>query len=140
MIRTESEFKKQISLLSDKKIKEMVEQIDIHHYPVLLLKEYSHRFGPHKYSERTNSKISKKLLDAKMARRRAANMLKEELRKLNEFNLSQVGLDSISQNSIDSLHQKTNSVILEIKKLITKIENSSKNIIALEKLYKETYS
>lgn len=137
MIKTEPEFRKHLQLLSDKKIKEMVERIDVHNYPVLLLKEYSRRFGPNQHPQKTTARISKKLSDEKSTRRQAMSALKEEIKKLNEFNLSQAGLESLSLRSIGALHQKTNKTILEIKRAIAQIENSSKNIIALEKMYKE---
>jgi len=42
---TEREFKERLQSLSNQKIKALYENLDITHYPILLMIEYKRRFG-----------------------------------------------------------------------------------------------
>lgn len=136
MIRTEAEFKKILKRMPDHKIKKMSERMDAHHFPVLLLREYSRRFGTNDKAK-VIANIAKQILKEKNERMKALKTIKIGMKNLSDYYVTQSGLDGISTKSIDAMHQKTKNITLQLRKAVIQVEDTSNKIILLEKLYKE---
>jgi len=137
MIKTEKDFKKMLRQMSDAKIKKMSEQIDVCNYPILLLKEYSRRFGLKENNSVIITTIAKQLLKEKKRRINTLKILKTEMKNLPDYYITQSGLNNISIKSIDLIHQKTKNTSSKIVHAATQIEKINNEIIRLEKLYRE---
>lgn len=49
---SEKEIQNRLRSLSNQKVRELYENLDINHYPILLMKEYKRRFGKKKISKK----------------------------------------------------------------------------------------
>jgi hypothetical protein len=140
MIKTEEEFKKMLRQISNSQIKKMYERVDVSNYPILLLNEYSRRFGLKKDNSTKISNIAKQLLKEKKKRIDTLKILKAEIKNLPDYYITQSGLNSLSTKSIDSLQQKSKITSSQILKTSIQLQKINTDIARLEKIYLELRS
>lgn len=132
--RTEFEFKKRLEKLSDFKIKNMIERVDVHPFPVILLQEYTRRFG--KDVKKQTSLILRQLKKEKLAQKKLLGEIKNEAEKMKDYTISQTGIRGLSKKAIDSIHQRSKSTVYKIKRTVESLEETNKKIVMYEDLIK----
>jgi len=94
-------------------------------------KDYSN--GKH-----VSNQIKKDILDGRSKQSKLINQIKDDIKKIRETNISMIGLEQISPNSVKKLQEKrekfTERLAMTVKDLNILIENITK----LESKYKQT--
>jgi len=120
--RNEAEFRKRLSKLSDKQIKKFIERVEVFPFPILLVQEYTKRFGTN-YSVKNNvSQLPKTLAKEKTKQRRLSMVLKTEIKKFEDCRISQKGLQILSDRSVTNIHHKTDLLISAIQQNFNELE------------------
>lgn len=123
-------------MLPDRKIKSMIERVDIHPFPILLMQEHERRFGTADVKKRA-ALIARQISEEKARRRKLLAEMKDGIRKMNDYNISQSGLKRLTKNATNSIHNRSRATIAEIQRCSDYLKSTNEKIIRQERLLKE---
>lgn len=130
MKQTERNLKAMLSKLPDRKLKMLVEGIELSPFPVLINKEYKKRFGVN--GIKLKNTLKKQIRAKQMEEKKALRDLYAEIKNLEQQAISISGLEQLSERSIKQVQDRQKKALDNMSVLVTNLSKLHEYRVFLE--------